>query len=329
MKQLKIVTIFSLLLLTPKIHAEINMKDASYQISNSDIRDIRRTYNSRSLYTGYFGFGWCSSIEKSLTINNNKEIRLKDCDTDSPFVLTDESNSLKTRAFINPATKEKVIFKNGAYTQYLQNGEIRIFNRTGQLTSELREDQSYIAIEYENELPVRLKNSNSTTLQFSFNDTNQITHIESGDKQALYLYEKENLIQSVNFNNQSYLYGYDELNNMIRHTYPDKFEETVAYNNDYDRVLKIHLKNDCIEYYDFITKSTDPLHQVSTLTRKCDSKTVHQYIYEFWYKERTDGLKYLERYKIKQNTQTLDITYHPLDGSPTRIIKNGIDLFKI
>jgi hypothetical protein len=324
MKHLLIVTIFSSFLFTPKIQAEINMKDASYRNSFIDTKEIRRTYNSRSLYSGYFGFGWCSNLEKNLNIIN-KDITLKNCDSDSPFVLMDESNSLKTRTFENPVTREKIFFKGGTYTHYLQNGEIRVFDRKGQLTNIISEDGSKIALEYNLGILVRLKNNDGLTLQFYFNDTNQIIKIESSDgTNALYLYEKENLIQTVDFKKQSYLFDYNELNNMTRVTYPNKTEENIAYNNDNDRVLKIQLQDNCVDYYDFRKQSNT--REISTLTRKCDNKTIHQYIYEFWYKQRSDGLKYLEKYKIRQNTQTLEMTYLPFDNVPVRILKNGKDL---
>ena len=169
-----------------------------------------------------------------------------------------------------------------------------------------------------------LKTSTNFLLTFTFNDTQQITKIQSSTGlSTIYLYEKENLIQSVNSLKQSHLYDYNELNNMVRLTFPDKTEENIAYNNDHDRVLKILLRNDCTEYYDFNNKNNDPLYQISTLTRKCDDKPIHTFIYEFWYKIRPDGLKYLERYKINQ---TIEITYNPYDGNPVRIIKNGKDL---
>lgn len=308
------------------------MKDASYRNTFTDIQEIKRTYNSRSLYTGYFGFGWCSNLEKSLNIKSPKEISFKECDQESPFVLTDENNFLKTRTFENPITKEKLIFKNGTYSQYLQTGEIRIFNRRGQLISTISPDGNKIGYLYDQKTLTTLKTNLNFLLNFSYNDTQQITKIQSNTgASTLYLYEKENLVQSVNSLKQSHLYDYDELNNMVRLTFPGKTEENIVYNNDHDRVLKIQLRNECTEYYDFYHKNNDPLYQVSTLTRKCDNKTVHTFIYEFWYKVRTDGLKYLERYKINQSTQsiknqTVDITYNPYDGNPVRILKNGKDL---
>lgn len=328
-KQFQIVTLLSLTtLMTTKVRAEINMKDASYKNSFIDIKEVRRTYNSRSLYTGIFGFGWCSNFEKSLNIISTKEITLKNCDQESPFVLTDESNLLRTRMYQDPITKEKILFKNGTYTEYLRTGEIRVFGRTGQMISVISPDGKRTGLTYSRAGLSKVK-SDSGVLQFYMNDTGQVTKIESSNGLiALYLFDKENLIQTINTEKKSHLYEYDSLNNIIKVTYPDKTEENIVYNNDYDRVIKIQLRNNCVEYYDFYNKNNDPLYQVSTLTRRCNNKTIHQYIYEFWYKYRSDGLKYLERYKIDQKTQTLDITYNPYDGNPVRILRNGKSLIR-
>jgi YD repeat-containing protein len=323
-KYFQIVTLISLLLTPPKLRAEINMKDASYKISSIDIKEIRRTYNSRSIYAGIYGFGWCSNLEKSLNILSTQEIIFKDCDLESPFVLTDENNLLKTRLYQNSINKEKIFFKNGTYTHYLNNGEIRIFNRTGQILSLVTTDGKRTQFIYSRNT-LSLVKSDWGDLRFYMNHTGQVTKIESssGGVSAFYTYEKEKLIQSTDTDKNTTSYEYDSLNNIIKVIYPDKTEENIVYNNDYDRVLKIELRNHCLEYYDFYSKNKDPLYQVSTLTRKCDNKTIHQYIYEFWYKYRSDGLKYLERYKIDQKTRTLDITYNPYDGNPIRILKNG------
>lgn len=200
------------------------------------------------------------------------------------------------------------------------------------MISTIQPDGKRIGYLYNSKNLISLKTNSNLLLTFSFNDTRQVTKIQSNSGEGtLYLYEKDLLVQSVNSTKQSHLYDYDDLNNMVRLSFPDKTEENIVYNKDHDRAIKIQLRNECIEYYDYYHKNNDPLYQVSTLTRKCDDKTIHTFVYEFWYKIRSDGLKYLERYKIKQSTtntknQTVDITYNPYDGNPVRILKDGKDL---
>ena len=40
---------------------------------------IKRTYNSRSLYNGFFGFGWCSNLETRLSELPDGSIKVVEC----------------------------------------------------------------------------------------------------------------------------------------------------------------------------------------------------------------------------------------------------------
>ncbi len=303
------------------------MKDASYQVSFEDLPKIQRSYSSRSLHIGYFGFGWCSNLEKSLVIKGPREINLLECNVESPYVLMDENNLLRTRTFENPITKERLIFRSGNYYLTLSNGEIRTFNKRGQNIEVRFSSGLRYEFEYRGDRLNKIKSNNGLTLLILMNDSGQIFRMGGpSNQEIIYLYEKSNLVQAVSLDRESHLFEYDRFNNLINLTYPDKSQENVVYNNEQDRVLKVELPSTCIEYYDFYTANKDPLHQVSTLTRKCANIPTEQFTYEFWYKTRDDGKKYLERYKINQPKQTLDITYHPFDGSPVKVIKNGKNL---
>lgn len=80
---LAIITILSLF----KAQAAVNMRNGSYTESWIDFIDpkdgyemkIERFYSSRSLFTGIFGFGWCSNIETHLNITSDGIINLTEC----------------------------------------------------------------------------------------------------------------------------------------------------------------------------------------------------------------------------------------------------------
>lgn len=68
-------------------HALVDMKNANYSNtwvdmdvpgSGYDLK-IVRTYNSRSLFNGMFGFGWCSDFETNMEINAEGNIKVKEC----------------------------------------------------------------------------------------------------------------------------------------------------------------------------------------------------------------------------------------------------------
>lgn len=67
--------------------ALVDMKNANYSNTWIDLEspgagyDLRviRTYNSRSLYSGIFGFGWCSDFETSITVTAEGNLKLTEC----------------------------------------------------------------------------------------------------------------------------------------------------------------------------------------------------------------------------------------------------------
>lgn len=68
-------------------HAIVDMKSANYSDSWTDLvvpgvgYDLRinRTYNSRSLFNGIFGFGWCSDFETKIEITPESNLKLTEC----------------------------------------------------------------------------------------------------------------------------------------------------------------------------------------------------------------------------------------------------------
>lgn len=67
--------------------ALVDMKNANYTNTWTDMEvpgagydfKIVRTYNSRSLFNGIFGFGWCSDFETSMEVMPEGNIKVKEC----------------------------------------------------------------------------------------------------------------------------------------------------------------------------------------------------------------------------------------------------------
>ncbi len=79
---LAVVVIFSF-----QTHAVVDMKSANYAESYTDLEvpgvgyDLRvtRTYNSRSIFNGMFGFGWCSDFETKIDVTPENALKLTEC----------------------------------------------------------------------------------------------------------------------------------------------------------------------------------------------------------------------------------------------------------
>lgn len=74
-------------LFSAQAYALVDMKNANYSNTWIDMDvpgtgydlKIIRTYNSRSLFNGMFGFGWCSDFETSMEVNGEGNIKIKEC----------------------------------------------------------------------------------------------------------------------------------------------------------------------------------------------------------------------------------------------------------
>lgn len=67
--------------------AIVDMKNANYSNTWVDFSfdgtgydlKLERTYNSRTLFNGIFGFGWCTNFETSLEITGENNLKVKEC----------------------------------------------------------------------------------------------------------------------------------------------------------------------------------------------------------------------------------------------------------
>jgi YD repeat-containing protein len=74
-------------LFSAQAFALVDMKNANYSNTWIDMDvpgagydlKITRTYNSRSLFNGMFGFGWCSDFETSMEVNAEGNIKVTEC----------------------------------------------------------------------------------------------------------------------------------------------------------------------------------------------------------------------------------------------------------
>ncbi len=98
---IKFFLICSLLILSSaKGHALVDMKNANFSDNWVDIvanessspLKISRNYSSRSLFSGLFGFGWCSSIESKLEVTIEGNLILSECSTGSVHFYPSNAN---------------------------------------------------------------------------------------------------------------------------------------------------------------------------------------------------------------------------------------------
>lgn len=87
MRSLKLAAMIAAILVSAKSFAVVDMKNANYSESWIDITmpgsgidfKIQRHYNSRSIFTGIFGYGWCSDYETTLERTPEGGLKLQEC----------------------------------------------------------------------------------------------------------------------------------------------------------------------------------------------------------------------------------------------------------
>ena len=83
-------------------HALVDTKSAGYSKTFVDFRDaskslplkLERAYNSRSLYNGLFGFGWCSNIETKMDIFPDGSVKSTECGAGMEVVYHEAKKTL-------------------------------------------------------------------------------------------------------------------------------------------------------------------------------------------------------------------------------------------
>ena len=97
MKKLSLFSVVGLIaLMSSQSFAIVDMKNANFANSWVDLEvpgsgydlKINRTYNSKSLFDGMFGFGWCSDFETTLQLTAEGNIKLTECGAGQEIYFT-------------------------------------------------------------------------------------------------------------------------------------------------------------------------------------------------------------------------------------------------
>ena len=97
------LTVSVLLLFTTSAFAIVDMKNANFAQTWTDLEvpgsgyDLRvsRTYNSKSLFEGMFGFGWCSDFETRLSFTAEGNLKVTECGAGQEMFFTPRDFSKK------------------------------------------------------------------------------------------------------------------------------------------------------------------------------------------------------------------------------------------
>lgn len=285
--------------------ADVNMKDASFYKTWIDLEifhenrlfQLRRTYSSRSLHPGLFGYGWCSDFEKTLDLSRSDQILLKDCRLPAPIKFKKKKPNL----YESPS-KETLELKNNRYLRTTLHKSHQNFDRQGKLLNLIDKNQDRVDLGYDAGGFIQSVAFNGQEILKIEADSLR-RHIDLVNAKSFgkisYSYKGRDLIQVQNAWKNTFNYSYDDFHNLVRIRYPDQNQEVLTYDTENDWILSITTRDLCQEHFQF--RQQGPLNgYIATAERRCQGKLLKKISYEFRHKARADGTTYLDQVKITQ-----------------------------
>jgi len=332
-----LLVVASASVISTQAQAIVDMKNANYSHTWIDIEvpgsgyDLKvvRTYNSRSLFEGVFGFGWCSNFESELRFDSKTAFRLVECGSgqETSFVAEKGSVGLEGSRFVSRSSQaDFIIFQKGYYHRQLPDASSMRFDTTGNLALVYDKNGNFLKIEQQGGLIRSIVDNNGRRLTYSYNQNKKVRSIVGPNGlKAEYTYH--NLIDLASVKNgwgNTYKYEYDELHNLTKTTYPDGSVVTLTYDQERDWVTSFSDRNKCLEKYSYeFSKATPKFHYWANVTKTCAGKIVNDSKHEFWFKERQGGEAFLSRVLSIINGNATEVVYHDEFNRPTLIRRNN------
>jgi YD repeat-containing protein len=222
--------------------------------------DLTRTYNSLDAATeGIFGYGWTSSYQSNLVVNEDSTITITEADGSQVTATPDGSD------FTLPSWADSTLVQNedGTYTFVRQQTETYTFNSSGQLTAitDLNgypttlsytsgklttvtdPDGRTITVAYgDNELVSEVTDPDSQHTTYAYDDSGDLTSVTGPlDRVTSFTYDDNHLMLTMTMPNgqsggpdagDTYTNTYNGSDQVLTQTDPDGLETTYAYSGD-------------------------------------------------------------------------------------------------
>lgn len=264
----QILFVFSLL--APSAHALVDMKNANFADtwidlivpgSGYDLR-VQRTYNSRTLFNGVFGFGWCSDFETKLEVTPENIFRVTECGGGQEIIYAPKGfNKSTVDATIKEIVSEVKKRNSSANAEFLtrlekdlQDSPVlrREFTRELQLSGKVAQGVPYLANGRESEYVIMKGKTYTRTLPDGtyqkFDEDGRLTHLYDRNGNFLKLIYQKDLLVSVTDNNGRKLsFSYDTKSKRIKEirgpgnlkvSYLFNGEDLVAVDNAWNNKFK-------------------------------------------------------------------------------------------
>jgi YD repeat-containing protein len=252
---------FLILFSTVQVYALVDMNNAGYTNTWIDLEvpgtgyemRVLRAYKSRTIYSGIFGFGWCSEFETKLEATSEGNIKISECgdgqeiNFSSKEVTRDDVNktikqiTTKMRADKKHATSSAA-FWTKLESQLLEDDSIRSsYAKQYGITVPIKEGQKFMANGKEVENVIFSKNYYTRNLPDGsyqrFDPNGKMTHMY--DKNGNFLkfeYQKDLLVSITDNNSRKLTFKYFPNKKVQKITAPNGVISEYKYNQQDDLI---------------------------------------------------------------------------------------------
>ena len=194
-----------------------------------------RTYNSLSSYTGFFGKGWCTTPETTLTLQPDGALLVNFCGQGKRISLVPDSAVSKNAKSLADIPLNAIYKNDEANLQRLKErielstniNEHYGFDLDGHLIDWSGPDNVSIKYQWSNNKLASLS-QNELTFQVDFAD-GRIVAIKNKDQAAVYDYKDGRLAWNLNGWDNKYNYAYDKKGLLVKTSSPDGHNITATY----------------------------------------------------------------------------------------------------
>lgn len=216
---------------------------------------LQRIYQSRSLFRGFFGHGWCSNLDRSLNTKQIDMVKYNDCSFDSAFRfrLTEAGKGYSLyESLDNPELSLK---KTNNYLQLTTPRRILVFSTQGRLSKVSSPSENY-ELNYNSSGELTFIQTRNAKYKVKLNQAGRIVSIKTSEKQQklTYTYQGVNLVR-VSGKASTKHYSYSDLHNLTQ-IKEKGFTRNMHYNELTDSLVAIGESDGCKQNRDHSSLGT-------------------------------------------------------------------------
>lgn len=316
---------------TKTAYAGIDVKDASFSTRFVDLDTghvaFSRTYDSRSTFNGLFGFGWCSDLDRTLVkaphVSGRQATTSIAIDVCGRRTLFAAVGAPPTRRWVAKDAKDGYVdLDRGSFTHHASDGRwvARFDGGDGGLRAlaSRRGEPVQILREPRGSLLRDAAPGEGSRVRLEVDPlANKILRIEAPDgRRATFEYDGEDLAKVTNAWNNTYLFRYDSLHNLVESRYPDATTERLTYDADRDVLTSFQGRNGCVERYEIALSSPhrNRSRQKTLAVKTCGEKEISRVGFEFDYRRTPTGWR-LSKLKLTRADGRMSLIDYDKGGS--------------